>query len=196
MHKLYTFFFCLFFLWQAAEAKLYEGYIITKTNYQLTGKIGSINQGEFGSIVEFVNDFGTPYFLHPALIKGFVVEDGPRLQLYESKYWKNEWMFLRVVFPGQNLRLLRSPEEVVNYDIVNGRLISETREINEYWLEIPGKRMFLVRRLNFRRKMRRLISEVSPALAEQIGQPGYRYKDLYQIVKEYERQCNLGKRRL
>ncbi len=162
----------------------------------MTGQVGNINHTEYGTMVEFVNDFGTPYFLHPALIKGFVYQDGPIMQMFESKFWHNRWMFLRVILPGDNLRLLQAPEEVTSYEIINGRLTSQTQSVNEYWLEIPGKRIFPVKRMGFKRKMRRLVNDVSPTLADKIGSQGYRYRDLYRIVQEYNQQCELGIRRL
>ena len=147
-------------------------------------------------MVEFVNDFGTPYFLHPALIKGFAFLEGPVFREYESRFWRRQWMFLQVIYPGEDVRLLKSPDFITSYQIINGMLSSNTKEKAEYWIDIPGRRFIPVKRWGFRRNMRRLVEEVSPNLADKIGQTGYRYKDLVSIIQEYDLMMRQGTRRL
>ena len=92
----------------AQNSEALTGYIVTKNNYHLTGAIGLIEHTQYGSMVEFINDFGTPYFLHPALIRGFVFFEGPAISAYESKYYRNTWMFLRLQYSGENISLLQT----------------------------------------------------------------------------------------
>lgn len=177
-------------------ADLRQGYIITKSNHHLTGYIGHITHTPYGSRVEFVNDFGTPYSLHPALIKGFVYLEGPALRHFESKVWRRQWLFLQVVYPGAEVRLLQSPESITTYELREGRLTSDTWEKTQYWLDLPNRRLTPIRRWGFRRDMRRLVEDVSPSLAEKIGRRGYRFRDLAKIIEEYDRILRQGTRRL
>lgn len=200
MRNLFTLFLflvsTLFSFLQAQESEALTGYIVTKNNHHLTGAIGLIEHTEYGSMVEFINDFGTPYFLHPALIRGFVFYEGPAVNAYESKYYRNRWMFLRLQFSGDNISLLQTPEKMVKYEWYNGQLISRSKRVVQYWLELPGNRIVPLKRLGFRPQMRRLLSDIAPKLARKIGKRGYRFKDLYTILQEYDRECAKGKRRL
>lgn len=172
------------------------GYIVTKNNYHLTGSIGIIEHSHVGSMVEFINDFGTPYYLHPALIRGFVFYEGPAIHAYESKYYRNHWMYLRVQYAGDNISLLQTPETLVKYAYVDGKVVSRTRKIVQYWVELADQRIVPLNRFGFRWQMRRLMEENAPRLARKIGKKGYRFKDLYTILEEYDRECAKGKRRL
>lgn len=181
---------------QAQSPDALTGYIVTKNNHHLTGAIGLIEHTEYGSMVEFINDFGTPYFLHPALIKGFVFRQGPATTAYESKYYRNRWMFLRLQFAGNNISLLQTPETMVKYEWVNGRVVSRSKRVVQYWVELPGDRIVPLKRLGFRRQMKRLMSDSAPKLVRKLGQKGYRFQDLYTILEEYDKECAKGKRRL
>ena len=172
------------------------GYIVTKNNYHLTGAIGIIEHSEVGSMVEYINDFGTPYYLHPALIKGFVFYEGPAVHAYESKYYRDHWMYLRVQYAGKNINLLQTPEKIVKYEWQDGKVVSRSRKVVQYWVELPGDRIQPLRRWGFRSQMRRLMEEKAPRLARKIGKRGYRYPDLYKILEEYDQECAKGKRRL
>lgn len=172
------------------------GYIVTKNNYHLTGSIGIIEHSHVGSMVEFINDFGTPYYLHPALIKGFVFYEGPAMRAYESKYYRNHWMYLQVQYSSENVSLLQTPETLIKYEWVNGQVAAREKRITQYWVELSGDRIQPLKRLGFRWQMRRLVEENAPRLARKIGKRGYRFKDLYNILEEYDRECAKGKRRL
>jgi hypothetical protein len=197
-YPLFPLFLLLFLVYlpNLEAGNLRQGYIITKTDHHLTGYIGEINHTQYGSMVEFINDFGTPYFLHPALIKGFAFLEGPAFRQYESKYWRRQWMFLQVIYPGEDVRLLQSPDLITSFQIVNGKLSSNTKEKVQYWIDLPDRRLLRVKRWGFRQHMRRLVEDVSPNLADKIGRPGYRYRDLVSIIQEYDRILRQGTRRL
>ena len=180
----------------AQSANPLTGYIVTKNNYHLTGEIGLIEHTQYGGMVEFINDFGTPYFLHPALIKGFVFFEGPAVTAYESKHYRNSWMYLRLLYAGDNISLLQTPETLVKYEWINGTLITHDKKIVQYWVELPGDRILPLKRLGFRRQMKQLMSDNAPRLSRLIGEKGYRFKDLYTILEEYDQECAKGKRRL
>ena len=173
-----------------------SGYIVTKNHFHLTGSIGLIEHTQYGSMVEFINDFGTPYFLHPALIRGFVFFEGPAVNAYESKYYRDHWMFLRLQFSGDNISLLQTPETLTKYEWYNGRLTTRSKHVVQYWVELPGRRIIPLKKLGFRNQMRRLVADAAPNLARKIGRKGYRFPDLYTILAEYDRECAKGKRRL
>ena len=198
MHHIYLAFFIFLISCpsSAQEDDYPKGYIHTKNNYQLTGYIGRVDHTNDGSMVLFVNDFGTPYYLHPALIKGFVFYEGPSIQAYESKQWENKWLFLNVLYSGESIRLLKTPEKLLNFELVDGKLITHEETINQYWLDLPGHRIQPLKKMGFRHQMRRLTRDVSPSLASKIGKKGYRFNDLYSILDEYDREWSKGKKRL
>lgn len=170
-----------------------QGYIVTKNNYQLTGSIGTIDHSSYGTMVEYINDFGTPYFLHPALIKGFVFYEGPAMRAYESKRWKDRWYFLKVEYAGDNISLLQTPELQTTYNFRNGQLYTRTRKSVQFWVSMSNGFITPLKRLGFRSQMKRLIKDVSPQLAKKIGSKGYRFHNLYSILQEYDRELAKGK---
>lgn len=173
-----------------------KGYIHTKNNYHLTGSIGRVDHSVAGSMVLFVNDFGTPYYLHPALIKGFVFYEGSALKAYESKFWKDRWMFLSVQYVGKNIKLLQTPRKLTEFSVTSNKNKQKQAKLNEYWLEVPGQSILPVKKIGFRWKMKKLIKEVSPSLASKIGKKGYRFKDLYIILDKYDKEWSKGIRSL
>lgn len=195
MRQLYLFFvLCVSITCVRAQSTAaLQGYIVTKNNYHLTGSIGTIDHSSFGTMVEYINDFGTPYFLHPALIKGFVFYEGPAIRAYESKYWKDRWYFLKVQYAGENISLLQTPEIQTTYNISNGYLYSRRSRSVQYWVSMSDGFIQPLKRLGFRNQMKRLIREVSPQLAKKIGSKGYRFQNLYTILQAYDRELAKGK---
>lgn len=180
-------------LLSAQSYQAMSGYIVTKNHHHLTGAIGTIDHNTYGTMVEYINDFGTPYYLHPALIRGFVFYEGPAIRAYESKHWKDRWYFLKVQYAGENISLLQTPELQIDYTINNGYLNSRTRKSVRYWVSMPNGYIQPLKRLGFRSQMKRLIREVSPQLARKIGRKGYRFQDLFTILQEYDRELAKGK---
>ncbi|MEZ4984649.1 MAG: hypothetical protein R2795_06390 [Saprospiraceae bacterium] len=171
----------------------FHGFIITKNNYELTGSISLLQHTEQGSMVEYINDFGTPYFLHPSLIKGFVFYEGPQPYVYKSVAWKDKWLFLRVRYSGEHVRLLQTPEILTNYFLVNDRLVANTQKIFEFWVEDSNGRITPLQKNNFRKRMKQIMADSAPVLASKIGQKGYRFKDLLQIMDAYDKELAKGK---
>lgn len=198
MQNIYTIIFSLLigFSSMAQNEDYPKGYIHTKNNYHLTGSIGKVDHSVAGSMVLFVNDFGTPYYLHPALIKGFVFYEGPAVQAYESKFWKDRWMFLSVQYVGKNIRLLQTPKKLTEFSLSTDPQDQKKGKLNEYWLELPGQDILPVKKWGFRWKMKNLIKETSPTLASKIGKKGYRFKNLYSILDAYDKEWSKGKRDL
>lgn len=190
------FLFSISFVTVAQNEDYPKGYIQTKNNYHLTGSIGQVDHSGTGSMVLFVNDFGTPYQIHPALIKGFVFYEGPGLQAYESKLWKGKWMFLSVQYVGKNIKLLQTPKKLTEFTPAPNEQTHDQKRLNEYWLELPNQDILPIKRWGFRWKMKNLIKEVSPSLASKIGKKGYRFKNLYSILDEYDKKWAKGKRNL
>ena len=191
-------FFLLVFLsaLHAQRQQPLQGYIVTKNQYHLTGYIGQIDHSQYGTMVEFINDFGTPYVLHPALIRGFVFFGGPAIHAYESKLWRSNWLFLRVLYAGDNVRLLQTPELQTDFVVIDGQMVAQRKKVKQFWVEVAGSRIMPLKRGGFRNQMKSLVADVSPQLAQKIGRPGYRFQDLFKILAEYDQECIKGKRRL
>lgn len=186
---------CLLYSY-AQEQVPQTGYIVTLSNMELTGAIGEIDHSFGGTMVEYVNDFGTPYYLHPALIRGFVYHKGVEIYAYESKYWDEHWYFLRVQYAGDNISLLQTPEYVQQIEIVEGRIEHSERKIVQYWIEFSNGYIQPLKRVGFRWQMKRLMRESAPGLARKIGRKGYRYKNLYTVLREYDEELARRKKRL
>ncbi len=173
-----------------------KGYIVTRNGKSLTGAIGNIFHTSYGSEVTFINDFGTIYQIHPFLIKGFVFKEKADMVTYESKYSQRKWLFLRVLHRGEYMSVYKSPEKksVVNFTRVS--FMAETVKNEEFWLELPGRNPTQIRRLGFKKQMRKLLKRKAPELAELIGSRGYRFKNLTAIAEAYNRKCEETKFKL
>ena len=186
MKKIYLFLFIISFSLCQAQEDPSKGYVITKNGLHLTGSIGTIYHSNMASEVIFTNDLGTTYSYRPELISGFVFEKDTETVTYESKFDRNKWVFFEVIEKGLGMNLYKSPEEKVRLYVRGNGFGSYTYKSEEYWVEVKGKFPIRINRFNFRKKMRRLLRNLSPELESKIGLPGYRFKDLEKIVLE----CN------
>lgn len=184
MKRLYVLIIALFFLsGSSLSAEEYKGYIITHSGIRLTGMIGTIFHSDFGSELTFINDFGTSYQIHPALIRGFAFRNEENLNiLYESRYTKGSWIFLEVIYRGRDMSLYKAPEERVS--IAHN---FNTIQLEEYWVDVPGGNMVPLTRYRYKRRFRRLVKKSEPELAKKIGKPGYKFQDLVKIIEEFNR---------
>jgi len=186
MKQLYSIIILSLLLGSSLSAKEFDGYIITVSGEQLTGRIGEIFFSEYLSTVIFVNDFGTRYELPAQVIGGFVFrkENGEVVE-YRSKVIDRNFMFLKVICKGEGSFLFRSPEEKTVIIQRAGEVDLRSFRANEYYLQMRGNRPFRIRKLFFRIKMRKILRERAPRLADKIGRKGYRFQDLEQIITEY-----------
>lgn len=183
MKKLYLFLIALLFFNAFLFAEDFKGYIITHSGIRLTGKISTIFHSDYGSELTFINDFGTSYQIHPALIRGFAFRNNDDLNiLYESRYTKGTWIFLEVIYRGKDMSLYKAPEERVS--IAHG---FSTIQLEEYWVDVPGGNMTPLTRYRYKRRFRRLVRKSEPELAKKIGKTGYKFKDLVKIIEEFNR---------
>lgn len=175
-----------------------RGYIVTKNGKQLTGYIGDIYHSDLRSVVVFINDFGSVYSIEAERIRGFVFSNEKGYTAYESKNCRHRWYYLRILEKGAALNLYQSPEEEYSIRFENGVLQANTRSITEFWVEAEGRKYPIrIDRLNFRRKMRRLFQKMdAPKFREKIGQENYRFKNLPEIIREYNQDRSLNKREI
>ena len=198
MKQLYAIIFALLFAAAGLCADPARGYIVTKNGKRLTGYIGELYHSQFQSIIVFINDFGSAYNIEAELIRGFVFVDEKGYTAFESKNCRNRWYFLRILEKGAAVNLYQSPEEEYAIEFENGVLKANSRSINEYWLEVNGRKQPIrIHSLNFRRKMRRLFKkEEAPEYREKVGKEGYRFRDLANIIREYNKDQSLNKREI
>jgi hypothetical protein len=161
-----------------------RGYLITKNGKKLTGLISQV-LGE--NEIIFINDFGTPYKLHAALIYGFVVPQKGKNVFYVSKFSGNVWRFMRLLHEGEGMSLYLAPvARVLPNDAAHyGMRSPEMRYTNDYFVELKGRMPVRVSRGNFKKSMRRLLKKEAPELAKKIGKKGYRFKNLEAVIQEY-----------
>lgn len=180
---------CLFF---TAKSESLRGFVITLDGNFISGTIERVNSSEFNVAVAFVNDFGTSYNYHPALIQGFVYLRGNEQIKYESHYHAGKWLFLQLLYEGAEMSLFKYPEIQVNW-VVNDHSVT-TRAANQkmLWLKQKRKAPFLLQRKHFRSKFSKLIKEKAPELAKKIGKRGYRYTDMGKILEEYDQIVATG----
>ena len=185
-----------FLLSLSLSAFSFQGFIITLDGKRISGKIEQVNTIKEYIDVIFVNDFGTTYNIHPALIRGFIYKKNGDTHIFESAYQNKKWLFLRLIYRGDELSLFKMPEIQVNWRIERGNLVSHSPNSKRFWIQNGKKSIFKLKRRNYRRKIARMLKKKAPALAEKIGQKGYRYNDLPQIFKEYDEIINSNVRKL
>lgn len=186
MKRLYTLLIALL-ICGAASAGTFQGYLITKNGHRLTGRIGAIFYAERTSSVIFINDFGTFYDIHPALVRGFVIEKDNQKIVYLSKMHRRGWAFLRVLYHGEQMKLYQAPEEKTVLQLSGNLIQQSTFKTEEYWVEIADRQVYRLNKLSFKRKFRRLVENNAPELAAKIGKKGYQFKDLLKVVEEYNK---------
>ncbi len=197
MKKLYLCFVFLLLAVTTMQAESFRGFLLTKDNYRLTGYINKIEYSLTGIVIQFTNDFGDRYNIFPNLVKGFgfTADDG-ELHRYVSYYHEGRWLFLRSQqTAAKRLQLLYSPKGPKEFvdDSFQSYLVNP---IPEYWLQLQGEELLPVERYSFRRDLRVYLSPTAPNLAMKIGRKGYRYRDLAQIVEEYNSQAKRSRKRL
>lgn len=163
-----------------------KGYIITKDNLRLTGSIGRIENFKEQNRVLYINDFGSPYSLSPELIRGFAFVVDDREILYESRTAEDLWLFLRVLSRGEGMTLFADP--------IDGVQSFEKREVSfeqandhsyRFYLQVRRRIPFKVKRIGYRKQLKPLMQRRAPEIAEKLGEPGYRYRDLPEIIEAY-----------
>lgn len=182
MHKFYLFLLvCCPLL---AQGMPWPGYIVSKNGKKLTGHIGVMQHQARTSTVVFINDFGDTYEIEAERIKGFVFEANGVLFAFESKALHPAHRFLRILHKNGPMELF-----VLTYD--SGATWEYTLQTlpsiqRSYWIRLQGEEpMVKVSRWGFRRKLRQLLRPKAPALAEKIGQKGYRFDDMPGIAEIY-----------
>jgi hypothetical protein len=193
MKKLYFIILSLILFSQVLSADVFRGYIVTKSGTHLMGYIGHIMHSNYRCDVVFINDFGTPYRIHPALIRGFVFKKGNEIAVYESKFDRRNWMFLKVLYKGEGMSLYKAPEERTQMALIGGRLQTTIVRSHEYWMELKGRQLMRIKRPGYKDRFRKLIEKHAPDLAEKIGQKGYKFKDIMKIVEEFNLEYSKGK---
>ncbi len=185
MRYIYLMLLCIA-LGHTAWGKVFEGYIVTHSGVRLTGQISKLRQTVYECSVAFTNEFGDEYTLHPRLIRGFVYASETDTVIFESKIIDNRWTFLRRIGHGRGISLYYGPEFTTSMIYDGTTYTAEPISRNEYWLQIQGQpNVTPVYRWGFRSQMRRLVKERAPDLAKKIGKKGYRFRDLENIIEEY-----------
>ncbi|WP_293571466.1 hypothetical protein [Phaeodactylibacter sp.] len=182
MHKFYVFLLvCCPLLMQSMP---WPGYILSKNGKKLTGHIGVMQHQSRTSTIVFINGFGDTYEIEAERIKGFAFEAQGRLFAFESKDLQHAHRFLRILHKNGPMELF-----VLTYD--SGSSWAYTLQTlpsiqRSYWIRLQGEEtMVKVSRWGFRRKLRRLLGPKASALAEKIGQKGYRFDDMPRIAEIY-----------
>ncbi len=162
-----------------------SGYLVTKSGVWLTGSISSVyNENQ----ILFINDFGTPYQIYADLIFGFVVRNqNGENELYLSKVYGGKCRFMKMIYQGERVNLFKGQIERERRLTSFYMQPSQTYISDEYFIEIKGSYPMLITRRKFRGILRRLFKRQTPELADKIGKRGYRYKDIVDIIKEFNK---------
>lgn len=163
-----------------------RGYLVTKNGMKLTGTISQV----FGeNEIIFVNDFGTPYKVHAALVYGFVVPRKGKNVFYASKFNGKSWRFMRLLHQGEGMNLYLAPVNRVLPPRAGQFGVSqpEITLMNVYFVELKGRLPIEISRSNFKKNMRRLLKKEAPEIAKLIGKKDYRFKNLEEIIEEYNK---------
>ena len=177
------------------SAEALRGFLLTKDNYQLTGYFNVLEYSPTGSLITFTNDFGDVYSIHPMLVKGFgFSKDGTTFR-FVSRFHEGQWFFLHETVRGRSLSLYRLPDGTNNWVDDSMLRLFQTPPPTYYFLY--GDRQLLpIPRAGFKRTLRDFFTPVNPALAGRIGKRGYRYRNLVDIVAEFNESSRRARRRL
>ncbi|MEL7121685.1 MAG: hypothetical protein AAFO07_19710 [Bacteroidota bacterium] len=173
-----------------------KGYLVTLNGQKLTGSVSAIvdeNQ------IIFINDFGTIYTIHAALVYGFVIQDDERKVVFQSKYHSKEklWRFLKVIYKSNEISLFEAPEYFQPlFGITNTPVDQNINRRRNFYIEMKGRAPALIKSGNFKKVMREIIGKRAPRLAAKIGKKGYRFQDLPNILEEYNKEYKASARRL
>ena len=181
--------------WLTAGAVELRGFLLTKDNYQLTGYFNLISYAPTGNLITFTNDFGDVYAIHPQLVKGFGFSLEGRNYRYISRFHEGQWFFLQLEQDGRALRLYSLPDGSDRW-VDDTMLRLFTVPPPAYWFEYGKQQLLGVPRAGFKRTLREFFAETAPGLAARIGKKGYRYRDLREIVLEYNELRGRKRRRL
>lgn len=179
----------------AASAASFRGFLLTKDGYQLTGYLNVLHYSAGGNVITFTNDFGDEYQIHPFLVSGFgFTYDGESLR-FVSRRHEGMWYFLQQEVAGRAISLFRLPQGGGKWvDDSMLRLFSEPPP--EYYFEYGEGQFLAVPRSGYKRNLRNFFAAASPEMAGKIGSRGYRYRDMHDIVVEFNERSNRKRRRL
>lgn len=177
------------------QAESLRGFLLTKDNYQLTGYFNVLSYSPTGNLITFTNDFGDVYSIHPRLVKGFgFSKDGTSFR-FVSRFHEGQWFFLHEEVAGRTLSLYRLPDSSNNWVDDSMLMLFATPPPTYYFLY--GERKILpIPRNGFKRTLKNFFELRSPALASKIGKKGFRYRDLSEIVVQFNQLKGRTRRRL
>ncbi|NJC26315.1 hypothetical protein [Neolewinella antarctica] len=178
-----------------AAAESYRGFLLTKDNYQLTGYFNLIEYSPTGNYITFTNDFGDVYAIAPQLVKGFGFNQEGSSIRFISRYHEGQWFFLREVEPGRHLSLFALPDGKDQY-VDDSMLRLFSTQPAAYWFEYGKNQLLPIPRVGYKRTIRNFMAESNPSLAGRIGKKGYRYRDMVNIVAEFNVTGGRKRRRL
>ena len=171
---------------------LLRGYLITLDGKRLLGHIGPINHIRDDFYLYFENDFGTDYNIPPQLIKGFLFKQDSTNFIFESYYHNGRWTYLQLIYPGDEILLYQTPNIQVNWVQFEGQARPIIPKHKHLWIKAKHHKITRIKRLNYKRKLKKIFRKVDPELAKKIGKPGYRFKDIFDILRAY----NLRKKKV
>jgi len=172
------------------QANPYRGFLIAKNGKQITGYIGGISsEGRLGRIL-FINDFGNLYIIEANQIRGFVYQKEEKLFFFESIWDEKRWKFLQMIFSGEEARLYKVPasQSAPWADHFGLSLSTQAPSTGQgkYFIQLKDRPIRRIIPFRFKKRMKKLLGGQAPELAEKLGSPDYRFKNLESIVRELD----------
>ncbi|WP_116127092.1 hypothetical protein [Lewinella sp. IMCC34183] len=189
--------YLLAFLLVAAPgfADSFRGFLLTRDGYQLTGYLNILQYSPGGNTITFTNDFGDEYVIHPFLVKGFGFNYEGEAMRFVSRRHEGLWYFLQEEVQGRGITLFRLPQGGASW--LDDRMLRLFRDPPpEYYFEYGEGKFLPVARMGYKRTLRQFFRQASPALADKIGSRGYRYRNMHEIVAEFNERSLRKRRRL
>ncbi|TXF89034.1 hypothetical protein FUA23_12160 [Neolewinella aurantiaca] len=177
------------------QAESLRGFLLTKDNYQLTGYFNVLSYSPTGNMITFTNDFGDVYSIHPMLVKGFgFSKDGTSFR-FVSRFHEGQWFFLHEEVTGRALSLFRLPDGSNNW-VDDSMLRLFQTPPPTYYFYYGNRNLVAIPRSGFKRTLKKFFERSSPELSAKIGKRGYRYRNLAEIVVEFNELKGRARRRL
>ena len=108
----------------------------------------------------------------------------------------NRWVFLRLIYKGEYVSLLQAPERKTDQVLSINGVEQRSFKIKEFWLETPNRRAFPLRKSSFRKTMRRFCERGAPKLKDNIGRPGFRFRNLQEIIEAFDQEKKMRKKKI
>lgn len=171
-------------------AKSFQGYVVTKNNKHLAGRIVANNSNSFLDQLTFYNAFGTKYRFWAGQISGFYYEREGESFLFKTVVQQGRFIFQRhISFGDHGLEMIEGKQfRTFSYEqnpLIQGATTSYS---SAFYVKLPYSDYFSVNRFNFRCILKDRLAHC-PSVVAWLEIRKNRYRHLPELVPLFNRNC-------